>query len=108
MKCPKCGCEIRIQTDVCPFCGLVLPVNVQNTYNGAQHINFKTQTATPFSNKAGKHACKKRRLFTFLKGGKADNLPFDKRTELYQEIIIILLFVLIITNIIEIIILLKI
>lgn len=99
MICPKCGCRIRIQTDVCPFCGLVLPAEYKETYDATHPVKNKFEA---------KRIVKKRNLLSFPGFLRNDDLPASKRSELYHEIIIMLLFVLIITSIIQIIILLKI
>lgn len=118
MRCPKCKCEIRIQTDVCPFCGLVLPEETKNAYDGAipdstlynsasQITNSGTQclsNAANYRSFGRKNVRIKRRAAG--RGRKSDDLTWSKRSELNQEIAIFLLFVLIIINMVEVIVLL--
>ena len=108
MRCPKCGGEIRIQTDVCPFCGVILPPEMKNAYNGAsaestfyhpvsQTVNEEaayTANGTQTRNTAPKSTRGRKRKRR--KQYKPDDLSFEARTQLNQEIIILLLFVLII------------
>ena len=113
MRCPKCGGEIRIQTDVCPFCGVILPPEMKNAYNGAsaestfyhpvsQTVNEEaayTANGTQNRNTAPKSKMVRKRKRR--KQYKPDDLSFEARTQLNQEIIILLLFVLIIIGMLQ-------
>ena len=105
MICPKCNCEIRIETDACPFCGFIFPrgVNGENNEtlienNICHSVPQKVKDETEHKNVK----FKKRNLLNKLI---SDDLPSEVRAQLNQEIIILFLFVLIILGIVQIIIL---
>ena len=119
MICPKCNCEIRVETDACPFCGFVFPSNMKE---GGDSVMAEKEQRCPVPRPVNEDApcpithmsCSEteRKIIGFKKrkarkNHGLDELNSEEKTHFNQEIIILLLFVLIVIGIVQIIILLE-
>lgn len=118
MICPKCNCEIRIETDVCPFCGFVFPNDMKEGGNSVltekeqqRPVALPVNKDLPHLTAHTSYSDTERKIVRLIKRkarkshGSAE-LSSEEKTHFNQEIIILLLFVLIAIGIVQVIILL--